>query len=121
MKTNVALVALVASLLTIAAGRQLLQSGTARVTFFDNGNYSGGGQAFSTDVPATGCGSCENLNFVRTNSWESYTSNAGTIIHLYDGHFCTGKDSGPLPAKEGKITGSLSDSVDSFRVCASET
>lgn len=61
MKTNVALVALVASLLTIAAGRQLLQSGTARVTFFDNGNYSGGGQAFSTDVPATGCGSCENL------------------------------------------------------------
>ena len=61
MKMNVALVALVASLLTIAASRQLLQSGTARVTFFDNGNYSGGGQAFSTDVPATGCGGCENL------------------------------------------------------------
>ena len=61
MKTSIAIVALVASLLTIVAGRQLLQSGTARVTFFDNGNYSGGGQAFSTDVPATGCGSCENL------------------------------------------------------------
>ena len=30
-------------------------------------------------------------NFVRTNSWESYTSNAGTTIHLYDGHFCQGE------------------------------
>ena len=30
-------------------------------------------------------------NFVRTNSWESYTSNAGTSLHLYDGHFCTGE------------------------------
>ena len=30
-------------------------------------------------------------NFVRTNSWESYTSNAGTTLHLYDGHFCTGE------------------------------
>ena len=30
-------------------------------------------------------------NFVRTNSWESYTSNAGVTIHLYDGHFCTGE------------------------------
>lgn len=30
-------------------------------------------------------------NFVRTNSWESYTSNAGSTLHLYDGHFCTGE------------------------------
>ena len=64
MKMNITIVALVASLLTIAAARELKQSttnGTARVTFFDNGNYSGGGQAFSTDVPATGCGGSENL------------------------------------------------------------
>ena len=34
---------------------------------------------------------CVLQNFVRTNSWESYTSNAGTTIHLYDGHFCQGQ------------------------------
>lgn len=58
MKMNVALLA---SLFTVAAARQLLQSTTARVTFFDNRNYSGGGQEFDATVPATGCGSCEDL------------------------------------------------------------
>ena len=55
------IVALVASLFTVAAARQLLQSTTARVTFFDNSNYSGGGQEFDANVPATGCGNCEDL------------------------------------------------------------
>ncbi len=54
-------IALVASLLTVVAGRRPLQTTTARVTFFDNSNYSGGGQAFYADVPATGCGSCTDL------------------------------------------------------------
>ncbi|CAL5225660.1 g8519 [Coccomyxa viridis] len=117
MKMYTALVAVVASLLTFAAARQL-QATTAKVTFYDNSNYGGGGQSFSASVPDTGCGPCTDLNFVSTNSWESYTSNAVSTIHLYDHHDCDGKDSGPLPAKEGMITGSLEDSVDSFRLCA---
>ena len=60
MKVNTALVALVASLLTFAAARQL-QSTTARVTFYDNSNYGGGGQSFDATVPDTGCGPCTEL------------------------------------------------------------
>ncbi|CAL8467389.1 g6926 [Coccomyxa elongata] len=111
-------VILFAAITSVCAARELQQATTGRVTFFDNTNFSGGGQAFEANVPATGCGDCKDLNFVRTNSWESYTSNAGSTIVLYDGHFCTGTNSGNLPAKQGPIRGSLSDSVDSFRLCA---
>ncbi|KAK9909305.1 hypothetical protein WJX75_000247 [Coccomyxa subellipsoidea] len=110
-------VVLFAALATLCAARELKQATTGRVTFFDNTNYSGGGQAFEARVPASGCGDCNDLNFVRTNSWESYISNAGTYIVLYNGHFCTGTNSGNLPAKQGPIRGSLSDSVDSFKLC----
>ena len=54
-------IALVASLLTVVAARHVLQSTTARVTFYDNSHYSGGGQAFDAAVPATGCGPCTDL------------------------------------------------------------
>ena len=60
MKMSIALVALVASLLTFAAARQL-QSTTAKVTFYDNSNYGGGGQSFDAIVPDTGCGPCTEL------------------------------------------------------------
>ena len=67
MKTKIMLFALAAALLAISSARDLQQAATpaaattARVTFFDNGDYSGGGQAFSANVPATGCGDCSNL------------------------------------------------------------
>ena len=60
MKMYTALVAVVASLLTFAAARQL-QATTAKVTFYDNSNYGGGGQSFSASVPDTGCGPCTDL------------------------------------------------------------
>ena len=37
-------------------------------------------------------------NFVSTNSWESYTSNAVSTIHLYDHHDCDGECASFLPA-----------------------
>lgn len=56
---------LFAAIASVCAARQLQQSTTGRVTFFDNTNYSGGGQAFQANVPATGCGDCTDL--VRTD------------------------------------------------------
>ena len=62
MKTNVMLFALMAALVAVSSARELQQAATTgRVTFFDNGDYSGGGQAFEANVPATGCGDCKNL------------------------------------------------------------
>ena len=62
MKINVMLFALIAALVAVSSARELQQAATSgRVTFFDNGDYSGGGQAFEANVPATGCGDCKNL------------------------------------------------------------
>ena len=62
MKTNVMLFALIAALVAVSSARELQQSATTgRVTFFDNGDYSGGGQAFEANVPTSGCGDCKNL------------------------------------------------------------
>lgn len=109
---------LFAAIASVCAARELQQATTGRVVFFDNPGYSGGGQAFEANVPGSGCGDCKDLNFVGFNSWESFTSNAGNTIILYDGHFCGGQNSGQIPAKQGVIRGSLEDSVDSFRLCA---
>jgi hypothetical protein len=54
-------VVLFAALATLCAARELKQATTGRVTFFDNTNYSGGGQAFEARVPASGCGDCNDL------------------------------------------------------------
>lgn len=94
------------------------QQQQVQAVFFDNKDYSGGSQTFPANVPAKGCSPCTELNYIRTNSWESYVTSGGSTITLYDGHGCKGKDSGPLPANRGVITGTLADSVDSFIVCA---
>lgn len=56
---------LFAAIASVSAARELQQATTGRVTFFDNTNFSGGGQAFEANVPATGCGDCKDL--VRTD------------------------------------------------------
>lgn len=54
-------VVLFAALVSVCAARELQQATTGRVVFFDNPGYSGGGQAFEANVPATGCGDCKDL------------------------------------------------------------
>ena len=52
----------------------------------------GDSQPFSATLGkgANGCSDCVELNFIGTNSWESYTSTLGNTLTLYDGHGCTG-------------------------------
>ncbi|DBB08381.1 TPA: hypothetical protein ACH3X3_008540 [Trebouxia sp. C0006] len=57
-------------------------------------------------------------NYVKFNSWESYVSSGGSAIILFDGHGCSGKTSGKVPADQGVIQGTLSNSVDSFMLYA---
>ncbi|DBA94879.1 hypothetical protein WJX77_001749 [Trebouxia sp. C0004] len=90
----------------------------SQVIFFDSKDYSGGSQDFPVTLPATGCTPCTELNYVRTNSWESYVSSGGSAIILFDGHGCSGKTSGRVPANQGVIQGTLSNSMDSFMLCA---
>ncbi|KAK9804593.1 hypothetical protein WJX73_004621 [Symbiochloris irregularis] len=105
---------------TAVHGRQLMAntSGYAcQVTFFDD-SFSGGSQTFDATVPANsnGCSQCNNLNLIRTNSWESFLASCGDTINLYDDRNCGGTTAA-LPARSGVIKGSLANSVDSFTLC----
>lgn len=105
-----------------AVGRRVLFFGSdpdiqTPVLFFDNKDLDGGSKNFPVVIPPEGgCAPCENLNFFRTNSWESYVAGNGTSIQLFDGHGCDGKTSGKI-APWGTIRGTLADSVDSFILC----